>query len=293
MQAWSDWAEAGGTDRSTIAVMRDGELVASAGIGVAPDAALPLASLSKAITAACVERLASSGLLSFDTTIGQVIDAPGQAGDRTVGQLLTHSAGIGPDATQGDASLVDEGSPRTDRVAMRALARDLRGGAGVHDYNNENYAIVGRMIEIVTGRTYGEACGAAVLEPHGIGSGRLDGTWGAHGPWGGWSMSAPGYARFAWATFGPDGAIGRSPDSWPSVALGGGANYGMGVLWREIRGRHLTWSSGMLCWDGRGDGSYFASYGGEWLVVVLHGDCLDGTSRSRDLDGALFDAAIK
>ncbi len=67
----------------------------------------------------------------------------------------------------------------------------------------------------------------------------------------------------------------------------------MGVLWREIAGRHLIWSSGMLCWDGRGNGSYFASYGGEWLVVTLYAECIYGTERLRELDGALFDAAIK
>ena len=72
----------------------------------------------------------------------------------------------------------------------------------------------------------------------------------------------------------------------------------MGVMWREIEGRYLFWSSGMLCWDDNGDGDYngdggyFASYGGEWLVVTLYADCLDGTERWRDLDEALYRAAV-
>ena len=297
--AWTDWAESGETEGATIAVMRSGELVVSEGIGAAPDAALPLASLSKAITAACVARLPSPGALSMDTTVEQLIDAAGPAVDWTVGQLLTHSAGIGPDATQGDASLQESTAPPTEAIAMRAIGREPQDGEvgtfayNNENYNNENYAIVGRMIEVATGRTYAEVCAEAVFEPYGIDTGTMAGEWGAHGPWGGWSMSAADYARFAWATFGPDGAMGLSPDAWPSVAVGDGANYGMGVLWREIRERHLIWSSGMLCWDGHGSGGYFASYGGEWLVVTLYADCLDGTSRLMDLDRALFDAAIK
>ena len=294
VRAWSDWVEAGGTAASTIAVMRAGELVASEGAGVPADTALPLASLSKAITAACAAALPASAGLSMDAAVGSVVeDAPG-ARDRTLGQLLTHTSGIWPDATQGDAGLRGAASPRTAEVARRALARDRQEGqVGAYAYNNENYAIAGLMIEAATGRTYADACLQAVLEPLGIRTGAMDGEWAAHGPWGGWSMSAPDYARFARSAFGPDAPFGGEPGAWPAADLGDGARYGMGAYWREIRGRHLIWSSGMLCWDGRGNGGYVASYGGEWLVVALYAECLEGTTRLRDLDGALFDAAVR
>ena len=294
VRAWSGWVEAGSTKVSTIAVLRAGELVAAQGVGVLADAALPLASLSKAITAACAAALPASAGLSMDAAVGGVIeDAPGTREAR-LGELLTHTSGIWPDATQGDAGLRGASAPRTAEVARRALARDPQEGrAGTYAYNNENYAIAGLMIEAATGRTYAEACTKAVLAPLGTRTGSLDGEWGAHGPWGGWSMSAPDYARFAWAAFGPSAPFGRDPEAWPAADLGDGARYGMGAYWRDIRGRHLIWSSGMLCWDGRGSGGYVASYGGEWLVVALYADCLDGTQRLHELDGALFDAAVR
>ena len=178
-------------------------------------------------------------------------------------------------------------------MARRALRRDPQlGTAGTFAYNNENYAILGLVIETVTGEPYDQVCRRLVLDPLGIDSAALDGMWGAHGAWGGWSMSAADYARVVWATFGPDTAIGAAPEAWPSVDAGG-ARYGMGVLWRAMRGRTFFWSSGMLCWAGEGNGGYFASYGGEWLVVTLYADCLAGTDRLRDLDAALFRAAVQ
>lgn len=295
-QAWSDWAEAGGTQRTTLAVLRNGTLVGSFGIGLAPDTAMPLASLSKVVTAACLEAELESDDISMETTLGDLGElpwVPDHAEELSVAELLTHTSGLGPDLTQGDAQLRGQKSPMIETVARRALARDPQAGVvGKFAYNNENYAVLGAIVEAVSGSSYESACRQAVLDPLGIQSANIEGEWAAHGPWGGWSMSAPDFAAFAWATFGPNSAIGANPADWPSADAGGDASYGMGVLWREIRGRKLFWSSGILCWNSAGDGGYFASYGGEWLVVALYNDCLDGTNRLRALDEALFKAAV-
>ncbi len=226
VQAWSDWIEAGGTTTATIAIIRNGELVAAEGISVSSDAALPLVSLSKAITAACVAELSEATDLLVDTTIGSIIDGASTVSDRTIAQLLTHKSGIWPDATQGDPSVRDGSSPQIGAVARRAMDRDpQQGQPGTYAYNNENYAIAGEMIETATGQPYADACMQAVLEPLDVRTGVLGGEWGPQGSWGGWSMSAPDYARFAWATFGPDAGIGQAPEDWPAAALGNGAHY--------------------------------------------------------------------
>lgn len=292
--AWSDWIDAGETKNSTIVVMRAGEVVAETSIGVSTDTPMPLASLSKAVTAACVLNLSENGLFSMDMKLADVLDVPEQVADVTLAQLLTHTSGIWPDETQGNATLQDVQTDQTQSISQQAMTRDTQEGeVGVFAYSNENYAILGAVIEEVTGKAYAQACADAVLEPLGIQSATMEGEWAAHGAWGGWSMSTPDFARFAWASFGPASQIGASPEDWPATDIGNGVNFGMGVLWRENDESHLFWSSGMLCWDNSGDGGYFARYGEEWLVVTLYAECLAGTERLADLDYGLFRAAVE
>lgn len=292
--AWSDWVEAGGVENSTIVVMRAGDVVAETSIGVSTGTPMPLASLSKAVTAACVLNLSENGLLSMDMTLGDVLDVPEPVAAVTLAELLTHTSGIWPDVTQGNAALHDEQTDQTQSIAQQAMTRDPQEGeVGLFAYNNENYAILGAVIEEVTDKSYAQACADAVLEPLGIQSATMQGEWAAHGAWGGWSMSAPDFARFVWANFGSTSQVGARPEDWPATDIGNGVNFGMGVLWRTIGESHLFWSSGMLCWDSSGDGGYFARYGEDWLVVTLYADCLAGTERLADLDLGLFRAAVE
>ncbi len=292
--AWSDWIDAGETENSTVVAIRAGEIVAQTSIGVSTDTPMPLASLSKSVTAACILNLSDSGLVSLEMKLDDVLGISGPVAAVTLNQLLTHTSGIWPDETQGNATLHGAQTDQTRRIAQQAMARDVQEGeVGVFAYSNENYAILGAVIEDVTGKAYAQACAEAVLEPLGIQSATIEGEWGAHGAWGGWSMSAQDYARFAWAHFGPTSQAGANPQDWPTADIGNGINFGMGVLWRKTDTSHLIWSSGMLCWDNSGDGGYFARYGEEWLVVTLYGDCLAGTDRLADLDNSLFRAATE
>lgn len=294
VDAWFEWAQSGGTIQSTIVVMRDGEIVAEASIGTAVNTAMPIASLSKSLTAQCVAKLSQTGALSMDMALGRLLDVPESIQAVTVAQLITHTSGIWPDSTQDNADLQNAQTDQIRNVSQQALNRDIQmGEIGTAAYNNENYALLGVMIEEATGVTYYQACRDKVLDPLDIQSAAIQGEWAAHGAWGGWSISASDYGRFAWDMFGPASPVGKNPADWPTAELNGGANGGMGVLWREIEGRNIFWMTGMLCWNGNGDGGYFASYGGEWLVVTLYSDCLDGTESLRDLDDALFRAAVQ
>lgn len=292
--AWSEWVEAGGTETATIVVMQAGEIVAETSIGVAPNTAMPIASLSKALTAQCILKLSETGVLSMDMTLADVLDVSEQMRGVTLSQLLTHTSGIWPDSTQNNAELRRAQTDQTRSISRQALERPVQfGEVGTYAYNNENYAILGAIVEKLSGATYYQTCSDAVFFPLDIQSASIQGEWAAHGAWGGWSISASDYARVAWAMFAPSSQVGARPIDWPTTALENGANYGTGVMWREINGRNVFWSTGMLCWNGSGDGGYFASYGGEWLVVALYADCLDGTDRLGDLDDALFQAAVR
>lgn len=285
---WADWVAAGPVEVSTLAILRDGVVVHVAARGTDPGAALPLASLSKPITAACV--LALGDRLPMEASVAEVL-GPGPAGAATVAGLLTHVAGLWPDGTQNNAVLARTTAPMTGEIAAAAIARPPDAGRiGAFAYNNENYAVLGAMIEAVSGTDYATFCAEAVLAPLGLETAALAGPWAAHGPWGGWRMSAADYARFAWAFIGPGSPVGDAPADWPHADLGGVA-YGPGLFWRTTATETFAWGYGQLCWDGTGNGSYVARYGNDLLVVVLHDDCSPGTDRALALDAALFDAA--
>ncbi|MGZ9812407.1 serine hydrolase domain-containing protein [Pseudoroseicyclus sp. H15] len=289
--AWRGWAEEGGTEVSTLAVMQNGELVGEYAMGTEPDAAMPLASLTKAITAGCADAVPG---LTADTKVGDLLGAGGPAAEARLGDLMTHTAGIWPDSTQGNAAVNFSDTPMIQEVAAVALGRDPQQGTpGTYAYNNENYALIGAMIEEATGESYAEACDAALFQPLGLETPVLDGPWAAHGSWGGWSMSAADFARFVRAEFGPEGRVGADPAAWDIAELGGGLGTLAGVLSADVEGRRFYWSFGQLCWNGAGDGSYFASYGGEWVVVVMHGDCIMDDARLQALDAVLFGAVFQ
>ena len=292
-RAWKAWVARAGVGTATLAILHEGTVMHEAGIGADADRPMPLASLTKVITAACIADLVAKGDLMPGTQAGDLLPAGGPAATVTVAQLLTHSGGIWPDATQGNAALAKARIPATRRIALTALDRPAQGGEiGTFAYNNENYAILGAMIEAVTGRPYAPACGASITRPLGLRAPRLAANWAAHGAWGGLAMPAADFSRVIWNVYGPGGRIGAQPQDWPHAPIGDGAFAAMGVLWRPVGNRDLFWTTGMLCWDGAGNGGYAASYGGGWVVVTLYAACLDGTDDLRILDDALFRATV-
>jgi len=292
--AWSEWVADNAVEKATLAVLRGDAPLAERAVGVAPDSALPLASLGKVVTAACVAELAQSGMFALDDTLRQhFTDVVAPLSETTVADLLTHSSGLWPDSTQNDAGLMAERTPQITAVARRALERTPEGERGQFAYNNENYAVLGALVEKAMGSDYGDVCGARVLEPLGIETAAMKGRWASQGSWGGWSMSAADFGKLVASALGPDSAIGSAPGEWPNIEVGGGARYGMGALWRATPERTVTWSMGTLCWQGDGDGGYAASYGNGWTVVVLIGACLADPASLRHLDRALFLAATR
>src|SRR5262249_26479208 len=68
------WAAAHGVRRAFVVVRRDGRIVHRSALGGAdPDAPVHLASLSKAITAACVATLVRDGKLAFATPVATAL----------------------------------------------------------------------------------------------------------------------------------------------------------------------------------------------------------------------------
>lgn len=132
-----------------------------------------IASMTKSFTAATILALRDEGRLHLDDPTSQhVPEAAGAfdlaADDRepTLRQLLSMSAGLVTDNPWGD---------RQEAMTREQFAAVLRGGLGhVHrpgtgfEYSNTGYALLGRVIDEVTGNEYAREIRTRFLDPLGL-----------------------------------------------------------------------------------------------------------------------------
>lgn len=287
--AWSMWAKKNGVKHGAMIVTRRGKPAYTSEINASVDQQFDLASLSKAITAVCVDALVRQGKLHYDTALADILDGPFRdpaLGKATIAQLITHSAGLGPDSTQ-KTMVKWRGSttPRHNQVTATVLARKKqKGPRGKHSYNNENYAVLGTVIEKVTGRPYVKACNQMVAK----GKAHVSPTYGGYAPWGGWTMSLTDYASFHARNFGR-----FNPSQGARVAVGGnGAHYGLGTYWRSSGRASNYWHFGALCFSSRESlGAFSVSWQGNWGVVVAYDICVTG-KKAANLDSVLSKAVF-
>ncbi|MEV7598158.1 serine hydrolase domain-containing protein [Kitasatospora sp. NPDC089797] len=179
-----------------IAEVRDGRGVWRAGSGVADlatgapvrtDGRFRAGSITKVFTATTVLQLVGEGRVGLDDPIERYL--PGlvpNGGGITVRQLLDHSSGLW-DPTNEPGGLfpqttdpvvigawLDEGgltraiTPAQVVAASVAHAPNFPPGARF-SYSNVNYALLGMIIERVTGRGYAQEITARILRPLGLG----------------------------------------------------------------------------------------------------------------------------
>ncbi len=162
------------------AVLLGDEIVASSAHGVADLAAqVPLttehrfriASHSKTFTATAIVQLAAEGRLRLDDTLGERL--PDLAGTAlaavTLRELLAHGGGVIRDGWDGDHwQLV---RPFPDAATLRRIATDDAAVLGRNErfkYSNIGFALLGAVVEAVTGRGYADHVTAALLQPLGL-----------------------------------------------------------------------------------------------------------------------------
>ena len=182
---------------AAVAVVRDGKLIYARGFGYAdvenktpvqPDALFRIASMSKPITSAAIMTLVGDGKLALDDRVAPYIahlaPAPGATVDPrweqiTIRHLLTHTGGW--DRTKPNGGFDPMDRPATAAAAVNApapasaetLIRYMKGMPLDFNpgekwvYSNFGYAILGRVIERVSGMRYEEFVRARVLAPVG------------------------------------------------------------------------------------------------------------------------------
>jgi CubicO group peptidase (beta-lactamase class C family) len=178
-----------------VAVLRDGRLIYARGFGYAdvenkapvqPDALFRIASVSKPITGVAIMKLVEEGRLQLDERVAPLIahltPAPGATVDPrweqiTIRQLLNHTGGWDRDQPNGGfdpmfrpaiaAAAVGAAAPASaDTVVryMKGMPLDFDPGTR-HVYSNFGYAVLGRVIERVSGMPYEDYVRARVLQP--------------------------------------------------------------------------------------------------------------------------------
>lgn len=189
-----------------VAVLRDGKLIYARGFGYAdvenktpvqPDALFRIASVSKPITGVAIMKLVEEGKLALDDRVAPFIahltPAAGATVDPrweqvTIRQLLNHTGGWDRDKPNGGfdpmfrpgiaAAAVGAQAPASAETViryMKGMPFDFDPGAK-HVYSNFGYAILGRVIERVSGMPYEEYVRTRVLQPVGAARTRLGRT---------------------------------------------------------------------------------------------------------------------
>jgi len=128
-----------------------------------------IASHTKSFTAAAVLLLREQGKVGLDDAIGRYVDGlhPDAAGAR-VGELLSHGAGLTRDGDD-SGQFADRRPYLTREEVLADLKRPQPLAAGLQlKYSNHGYALLGMMIEEVTGSAYADWMTRNVIRPAGL-----------------------------------------------------------------------------------------------------------------------------
>jgi CubicO group peptidase (beta-lactamase class C family) len=306
VDAFRAWTTRWNVPNAALVVMQGDQVVGSAARGsYTPAVPVPLASLSKAVTAVCIARLVDQGRLSFDDRLGDLLPAllaanpPRDPRVRaiTVGQLITHTSGLGADLALDRAALAQAatGSARA-ALLRRALTAPMHAAPGrAFRYGNAAYLLLGLVIEARTGQSYEAACRSRVLAPLGITRATLHPDWRIAGPFGGWQMPLADYARFL-AQYLPDRTrITTHPSRWPRFELERGVFYGLGAYERRRGADTLRWHAGRFTAQvgprSISHSAWFMILGPQLRYVVAEAPQVSAEAR-RDLERAMMAAAF-
>jgi len=161
-----------------IAVVHKGQIVLERAFGYAdlvgrvpltPGHRFRVASHSKSFTAAGIMKLREEGKLGLDDRVGRHVEGlHPEIAAATIGQVLSHSAGIVRDGSDGGQwqdrrPFLSAAELRADLAAAPAIEPNTR-----FKYSNHGYGLAGLIIEALTGEPYRSWISQAIIEPAGL-----------------------------------------------------------------------------------------------------------------------------
>jgi CubicO group peptidase (beta-lactamase class C family) len=303
-ETFRQWMAEHKVSGGAMAVSYAGEEVLAHGFGRDVAAAYPLASLSKVITAVCLQQLLDERQQSMSMPLNDAIPsllattppADPQLAKVTLGQLVSHNSGIHSryhrDFIVDTQSFTQVGMKRQ-FAALAANKMAAAPGSGYH-YSNANYLLAGLAIEELSGQSYEPYCNENLLQPAGVDA-KLYPRWRVMSSWGGWQMSAPDFLKFLNRYFADSKVLGKSP-TLPLVNTpvgNGGVFYGLGTFTRSVVGGARFWHAGSWRWSGHGRddrfGAYFLTREDGLMVAVNYADHAQG-DKLNDLQNRLVRA---
>ncbi|QSB14697.1 serine hydrolase [Natronosporangium hydrolyticum] len=156
-----------GTDRTVVAT---GVTNVETTVPVTPETRFQIGSITKPLTATAALRLVDQGRLDLDKPVVNYLPELRLADRSATGQitlrhLLTHTSGIDGDLFH-DFGRGDDCLARY--VAALAEVPQLHAPGATLSYSNSGYAVVGRLIEVITGQVWDEALRELLLDPAGL-----------------------------------------------------------------------------------------------------------------------------
>nr|WP_238356359.1 serine hydrolase domain-containing protein [Kribbella italica] len=135
------------------------------GVETTADSVFQLGSVTKPWTATMIVQLAAEGRLALDDAVVKLLPEASIDPRITVRQLLSHTSGIDGDVFT-DTGRGDDCVERY--VALLADVPQLFEPGTAYSYCNAGFVVLGRIIEVLDGRTWDESLRARLVEPLGL-----------------------------------------------------------------------------------------------------------------------------
>jgi CubicO group peptidase (beta-lactamase class C family) len=215
-EAVQSWMDEYGVKGAVLAVKRNGNTIVDIAFGdAAAQQVVPLQSLSKAITAACVATLVRDNKIGFRTPLSEALrdwfKRYGEPADprflsATVEQLISHRSGLpgNEDSPSVFWSVLRQHlktntirQPDDDTILVESLKQPMpRSPGDGYAYSNIGYTALSVVIRELSGLPYDEYCQRSVLQPLGVTTARLAPQQRLLSGGGGWEMTGNDYLTF-------------------------------------------------------------------------------------------------
>ncbi|UFH56823.1 serine hydrolase [Spirosoma sp. KNUC1025] len=163
-------------------IVLDGKLVYSGGVGytnvakkisATPKSLFRIASMTKSLTAMAILKLRDEGKLQLDDPAEKYIPElknhkylTADASRITVRNLMTHSAGFPEDNPWGDRQLADSDADLLKLIKEGLTDSNVPGLT--YEYSNLGFAMLGHIINVVSGKPYQQYITETILKPLGM-----------------------------------------------------------------------------------------------------------------------------
>ncbi|HET9740902.1 MAG TPA: serine hydrolase domain-containing protein [Solirubrobacteraceae bacterium] len=136
-----------------------------------PDTPMPIASVTKPLTAALAVALAREGRLSLDDRLSRWVPRFPNARNITLRQLLNHTSGlfnVDEDDAYAEAVTGHPSRAWTPAMVLRYVRKPYGPPGSVWHYSDTNYTLMGLVLQRASGTSVAESLHRLVLDQHGM-----------------------------------------------------------------------------------------------------------------------------